>query len=49
MLIDTDILRTKNIDLKFSTDKMVFTNHKDTMISMQVQYKNNILHTPLNI
>ena len=49
MLIDTDILRTKNINLKFSTDEMIFINHKNAMTSMQIQYENNILHTPLSI
>lgn len=28
MLIDTDILRTEDIDLKFSIDEMIFINHK---------------------
>ena len=34
MLIDTDILKMKNIDLKFFMNKMIFTNHKDVIISM---------------
>ena len=49
MLINTNILRTEDIDLKFSTDEMVFINHKDVMISMWVQYEDNILHTPFSI
>ena len=34
MLIDTDILRMEDINLKFSTDKMIFINHKNTTASM---------------
>ena len=28
MLIDINILRTEDINLKFSTDEMIFINHK---------------------
>ena len=49
MLIDTDILRTEDIDLKFSTDEMIFINHKNITALMQVQYENNILHTSFSI
>ena len=34
MLIDTDILKMKDINLKFSTNKMIFINHKNTIASM---------------
>ena len=34
MLIDIDILRTENIDLKFSTDEMIFINHKNITASI---------------
>ena len=34
MLIDTDILRMEDIDLKFSINEMVFTNHKGAMAPM---------------
>ena len=36
MLIGTDILKTKDIDLKFFTNEMIFINHKSTTASMQV-------------
>ena len=36
MLISTNILRTEDIDLKFSTDEMIFINHKNATASMQV-------------
>ena len=36
MLIDTDILRTEDINLKFSTNEIVFINHKSATASMQV-------------
>ena len=49
ILIGTDILRTEDINLKFSTDEMIFTNHKDVTAPMWVWYKDNILHTPLSI
>ena len=32
MLIGTNILRMKDIDLKFFTDEMVFINHKNIII-----------------
>ena len=34
MLIDTDILRTEDINLKFSINKMIFINHKGITASM---------------
>ena len=49
MLIGTDILRMEDIDLKFSTDEIIFINHKGATALMQVWYKNNILHTPFSI
>ena len=49
ILIDTDILRTEDINLKFFINEMIFINHKDITASMWVWYKNNILHTPLSI
>ena len=49
MLINTDILRMEDIDLKFSMNEMVFINHKGAMASMWVQYEDNILHTFLSI
>ena len=36
MLIDTDILRIKDINLKFSTNEMIFINYKGITVSMQV-------------
>ena len=36
ILIDTDILRTEDIDLKFFTDEIIFINHKDIITSMQI-------------
>ena len=49
MLIGTNILRMKDIDLKFSTDEMIFINHKNATALMQVQYKNNILYILFSI
>ena len=49
ILIGTNILRTEDINLKFSTNEIVFINHKNTTALMQIQYKNNILHIPFNI
>ena len=49
MLISTDILRMKDIDLKFSMNEMIFINHKGATASIQVQYENNILHISLSI
>ena len=49
MLIGTDILRMKNIDLKFFMNEMIFINYKGITALMQVWYENNILHTPLSI
>ena len=34
MLIGTDILRTEDINLKFSMNEMVFINHKGATASM---------------
>ena len=36
MLIDIDILKTENINLKFFINKMIFINYKDITVSMQV-------------
>ena len=36
MLIDTDILRMKDINLKFFMNEMIFINHKGAIISMQI-------------
>ena len=49
MLISTNILKMKNIDLKFFINEMIFINYKNFMISMQIQYKDNILHIPFSI
>ena len=34
MLINTDILRTEDINLKFFINEMIFINHKGTIVSM---------------
>ena len=34
MLIDTDILKTEDINLKFFINEMIFINHKGIMILM---------------
>ena len=49
ILIDINILRTEDIDLKFFTDEMIFINYKNIMISIQVWYENNILYISLSI